>query len=143
MDRAHVRKMATEAIDQLVAAVEAGHSQQLREYLAKLGRFHRYSIGNLFLIMAQYPSAHRVAGYRTWQSLGRQVKRGSKAIRILAPIVRRKAQDDDEDEEEETDDEDEVEDDEDESEDEDAITAAATRGRGKDKENKGKGKNKD
>jgi antirestriction protein ArdC len=28
-----------------------------------------------------------VAGYRTWQSLGRQVRRGEKGIRIFAPMV--------------------------------------------------------
>ena len=30
-----------------------------------------------------------MAGYRVWQSLGRQVDKGQRGIRILAPIVRR------------------------------------------------------
>ena len=46
-----------------------------------------------------------MAGYRTWKKLGRQVKKGEKAIRILAPIVRWKKcqekQEDQQDNEEE------------------------------------------
>ena len=36
---------------------------------------------------AQRPDATNVAGYRAWQGLSRQVRRGERAIRILAPIV--------------------------------------------------------
>ena len=89
--------MASQAMDELVAAVEAGKSDQLKTYLAMMGRFHRYSLGNQLLISFQRPDATRVAGYRTWMQLGRRVKRGEKAIRILAPIVRR-TKDEDEDE---------------------------------------------
>jgi antirestriction protein ArdC len=35
--------------------------------------------------MLQRPEATRVAGYKTWQSLGRQVRKGEKGITILAP----------------------------------------------------------
>jgi len=44
----------------------------------------------MFLIMAQRSTATRVAGYRTWQKLGRQVKHGEKGIVILAPVIYRK-----------------------------------------------------
>ena len=89
--------MASEAMDELVAAVEAGKSDQLKAYLATMGRFHRYSLGNQLLISFQRPDATRVAGYRTWMQLGRRVKRGEKAIRIMAPIVwRPKNEDEDE-----------------------------------------------
>ncbi|TDE88165.1 ImmA/IrrE family metallo-endopeptidase [Occultella glacieicola] len=47
--------------------------------------FHRYSINNLLLILAQKPHATHVAGYGTWQKLGRQVRKGEggpNAIRI-------------------------------------------------------------
>src|SRR5258708_16415091 len=33
------------------------------------------------------PSATRVAGMYTWNQLGRKVKKGSKGIRILAPMI--------------------------------------------------------
>jgi hypothetical protein len=39
------------------------------------------------LIARQKPDATHVAGYRTWTSLGRFVRRGEKGIFILAPIV--------------------------------------------------------
>src|ERR1700694_4077423 len=47
------------------------------------------------LIARQKPDAINVAGIRTWNSLGRFVKRGEKGILILAPIVgyRRSRQD--------------------------------------------------
>jgi antirestriction protein ArdC len=35
------------------------------------------------------PEATRVAGYKAWQSLGRQVRKGERGLRIFAPIVRR------------------------------------------------------
>ena len=60
-------------------------SDTFRAYLDAQSKFHNYSWGNVLLILAQNPDATRVAGYRTWQSLERQVKKGEKAIRIIAP----------------------------------------------------------
>jgi hypothetical protein len=60
-----------------------------RAWLRTAARFHQYSFLNTLLIHAQRPDATQVAGYRVWQSLGRQVDMGQRGIRILAPIVRR------------------------------------------------------
>jgi hypothetical protein len=60
-----------------------------RAMLEIAGRFHRYSAHNIFLIQAQFPTATRVAGYRRWASLGRQVRSGETGIAILAPCVSR------------------------------------------------------
>jgi hypothetical protein len=60
-----------------------------RAWLQTAARFHQYSFLNTLLIHAQRPDATHVAGYRVWQSLGRQVDKGQRGIRILAPIVRR------------------------------------------------------
>lgn len=68
-----VKRMASQAIDELAMALDDGYSESLKLHLAMLGRFHRYSIGNVILIGLQRPDATRVAGYRTWQQLGRQV----------------------------------------------------------------------
>src|SRR5579872_6085871 len=57
-----------------------------------MARFHNYSFGNIMLIARQRPMATRVAGIRTWNSLGRFIKRGEKGILILAPMVGRRAQ---------------------------------------------------
>lgn len=81
------QKIAGTALDRLAAALEAGQSEDLRAYLATMGKFWRYSWGNQLLIAMQRPEATHVAGYRTWQSLGRQVKKGEKGAMILAPVV--------------------------------------------------------
>jgi antirestriction protein ArdC len=54
-------------------------------WLRQSSRFHNYSFGNRLLIALQNPEATRVAGYRTWKSMGRQVRRGEKGLRIMAP----------------------------------------------------------
>jgi len=46
-------------------------------------------LGNLLLIGAQAPQATRVAGFRSWQSVGRQVCKGERGIAILAPCTYR------------------------------------------------------
>ncbi len=74
------------AHEQLVAGVEAiTTSDQWLAYLAVAAKFTRYSANNTFLIMMQRPDATRVAGFHTWKSLGRSVKKGSKGIAILCP----------------------------------------------------------
>ncbi|HEX4002896.1 MAG TPA: ArdC family protein [Candidatus Acidoferrales bacterium] len=84
------KQIASKAIEQLSQALEAGHSEKLREYLAAMARFHRYSLRNIMLIASQRPDASHVAGFQTWKQLGRFVKKGAKGILILAPIVLRK-----------------------------------------------------
>ena len=90
MQRNTTSKLLKQAIEDLVRALEAGQSERLKTYLTAMARFHRYSLANMFLIMAQRPTATQVAGYRTWQKLGRQVKQGEKGIAIMAPVVYRK-----------------------------------------------------
>jgi antirestriction protein ArdC len=64
-------------------------SQEWERFLAYQAAFHSYSFGNVVLIASQRPDATRVAGYATWQSFGRWVRRGESAIWILAPVRRR------------------------------------------------------
>ena len=81
-------KQIDQALDALQSSLVAGDSQELTRYLKMMGNFHNYSFGNLILILTQFPEATQVAGYRTWQSrFGRQVKKGEKGIRILAPLI--------------------------------------------------------
>ena len=58
--------------------------------------FHNYSFNNLILAWIQKPDFTLLAGYRTWQKKKRQVKRGEKAIRILAPLHKKVIDEDDE-----------------------------------------------
>lgn len=86
------KQIVSKAIEELSQALESGHSETLRNYLAAIGRFHRYSLRNVMLIASQKPTATHVAGFQTWHKLGRFVKKGEKGILILAPIVRPKNQ---------------------------------------------------
>jgi len=63
----------------------AAQSAELTRYLQTVSRFYAYSAHNCMLIAMQRPDAARVAGYRAWQALGRQVKKGAKGIAILCP----------------------------------------------------------
>ena len=60
-------------------------SGEWTRYLKTQAAFHNYSFGNTLLIASQCPEASRVAGFKTWQKLGRHVRKGEKAIKILAP----------------------------------------------------------
>ena len=86
-----VNTRTKEAVAFLVAALESGHSEVLTAYLGAMAKFHTYSFGNIMLIARQKPDATNVAGLRTWNSLGRFVKRGEKGIFILAPMVGRRS----------------------------------------------------
>ena len=82
-----IKNKTKDAVDYLVQSLEAGQSDVLTQYLAAMARFHTYSFGNVMLIARQKHDATNVAGIRTWNSLGRFVKRGEKGILILAPMV--------------------------------------------------------
>jgi N-terminal domain of anti-restriction factor ArdC/IrrE N-terminal-like domain len=83
--------MQNDKVASLFTRLEEGLSETLesgnwRDILLTQSRFRHYSFSNTVLILLQRPDATRVAGYKTWQSLGRQVRKGEKAIEILAPI---------------------------------------------------------
>jgi hypothetical protein len=74
------------SIEQLCKETDAAkQSAMYRAWLSTMSRFYNYSFGNQILIWAQCPTATRVAGFHAWKDLGRSVKKGEKAIRILAP----------------------------------------------------------
>src|SRR5258707_9743930 len=89
MKSENIKKVTNQAIEQLVEALNAGHSEALTRYLEGMAKFRTYSFLNVLLILKQCPNATRVAGYRTWHSFGRQVKQGEKGIMILAPLFRK------------------------------------------------------
>jgi len=80
---AEVHEQLAEAV--AAAATDAGW----RAWLGAAAKFREYSPTNQLLILLQRPGASRVAGYRVWQSLGRQVRKGERGITILAPVRRR------------------------------------------------------
>ena len=81
-----VNEIVRSGFEKLVGEVKEGHTENYLEYLAFVSRFHKYSHFNQMLIFSQKPDATLVAGYRTWQEMGHQVKAGEKGLKIMAPI---------------------------------------------------------
>ena len=96
MNTEQAKQLSETALSRLMAALEAGQSEALKQYLAAMARFRGYSWGNVLLIYSQRPEATHVAGFHAWLKLGRHVRKGEKGIAILAPMVGRKRTSDDE-----------------------------------------------
>ena len=81
---------------EIVDSIENGikelfESDKYRKYLATMSRFHRYSVNNTMLIYMQRPDATHVAGFNKWRNqFGRNVLKGEKGIRIIAPTPYKK-----------------------------------------------------
>ncbi|MCM1083333.1 MAG: ArdC family protein [Clostridium sp.] len=77
------------AIKEAMQRIEQGvdeffQSDRFREYLDFISSFHQYSYRNTLLIKSQLPNATLVAGYKKWQEMGRQVRRGEHGLTITA-----------------------------------------------------------
>ena len=59
-----------------------------KEVLMAMGNLSRYSLNNQIYILMQNPDAKTVHGVKAWNNLGRTIKKGEKAIRIFAPIIK-------------------------------------------------------
>lgn len=68
-------------------------SKEWLDAMVTAARFHDYSFGNWVLLWSQAETRGtqitRPAGYRAWQRLGRQVRRGERGYQILAPVTRK------------------------------------------------------
>lgn len=78
-------------MDQVLEKLENGvkevfTSENYINYLRFFSQFHNYSFNNVIMILMQYPTASKVASFRTWNKLGLKVKKGSKGIKVLVPI---------------------------------------------------------
>lgn len=85
-----------ERLAELTASIEKGiqdlfQSDRYAKYLRTMAQFHRYSLGNTMLIYLQKPEATLVAGFDKWKDrFSRNVKKGEKGIRIIAPVPYKK-----------------------------------------------------
>ena len=88
--------MAKKDIKDITERLEQGvkdvfESDKYKEYLSFMSKFTDYSFNNTMLIMLQKPEASLVAGYEAWKTkFKRQVRKGEKAIKILAPCTHKK-----------------------------------------------------
>ena len=78
--RSEQREQVERAVRELLT------SDGWRRWAETRATFHRYSFGNCLLIAQQAPQATQVAGFKAWRQLGRQVRKGERAIRIMAPM---------------------------------------------------------
>lgn len=84
---AQIHEQLVDAVAQLV------NSDAWARMLTVAARFPTYSASNLLLIATQRPEATRVAGIRTWNSIGRRVVKGEHGIAILAPCTYKRTED--------------------------------------------------
>jgi N-terminal domain of anti-restriction factor ArdC len=85
-ERAERRRQDRERLQQ--AARELLSSDGWARWVKTRAMFHSYSAGNCMLLAAQCHERGivptRIAGFRTWLKLGRAVRKGETALRILA-----------------------------------------------------------
>ncbi len=90
------KKSNKERLKDITASIETGikelfESDKYKQYLQTMSRFHRYSVNNQVLIYMQNPNATHVAGFNKWRDqFGRNVKKGEKGIKIIAPTPYKK-----------------------------------------------------
>lgn len=83
-------------LKEITDSIETGirelfQSDKYRQYLSTMSRFHRYSVNNVMLIHMQKPDATHVAGFNKWRdNFGRNVRKGEKGIKIIAPTPYKK-----------------------------------------------------
>lgn len=89
MTKQEAQKAKVQELSEMLAegVAELRTSEDWQAMLAVQARFHRYSFANVMLISIQSPEASQVAGYRKWQDMGRQVRKGETAIKIFAPRI--------------------------------------------------------
>lgn len=79
----------TEEMALLEEELNKGVSQSFLDLLELYSRFHKYSLANCMLIAMQCPKASYCAGFRKWESMGYHVKKGSQAIWIRGPLLKK------------------------------------------------------
>lgn len=90
-ERAEARRNTLELLHARLAEQISGLDkvEAWQRWLALARSLHSYSFSNVLLIAAQCPEATMVAGFGTWRQKGHTVRKGEKAIKILAPILRK------------------------------------------------------
>ena len=85
---AAINARVAEFIDRIAQLTdERKITEAFQDYFKFCTRFHQYSYYNQIAIMCCNPDATHVAGYKTWLSFNRFVRRGEKGIPILAPCI--------------------------------------------------------
>ena len=88
------KRTVEEFHDDLMGQVaELRTSQEWLDAMTAAAKFHAYSLGNWMLMWMQAErrgmTITRPAGYRAWQALDRQVRKGEHGLKIFAPMTRK------------------------------------------------------
>lgn len=77
------KEMFNKIVDGVNAIITSG---EYAKFLKFSKNFHHYSFNNMVLIYSQMEDATQVAGFKTWQKMGRKLKKGAKGIQIMFPM---------------------------------------------------------
>lgn len=80
------KEVFNKLVDGVTQIIDSG---EYAKFLKFSRNFHNYSFNNIVLIFSQMEDATQVAGFKTWQSMGRKLKKGAKGIQIIYPIKRK------------------------------------------------------
>lgn len=87
------KKERKQEVDMLLAKIDEGvqsflTSDKYKEMLVEVSKFRRYSFYNMMLILTQMENPTKINSCKRWNELGRYVKSGEKAMKILAPLIK-------------------------------------------------------
>ena len=83
IDNKQITQDNLKRVNDLVEKIQNMTAEEFRAMLDSMAKFHNYSFSNRLILWGA--GASQVAGFQKWKSFGRSVKKGGKAIWILAP----------------------------------------------------------
>jgi hypothetical protein len=93
MDRKERGEQLTAQVEEAFLDLEAqlaqGHTEGYLSLLEFYAGFRSYSIGNVYLILMQKPTATLCAGFRVWDKKGYAVRKGEQAIWLRGPQMKK------------------------------------------------------
>lgn len=87
-------KITKEEMNELTNRIDEGLVKFIKEgkykaVLMSIGNLSNYSLNNQLYILMQDKNAKTIYGIKKWNTLGRRIKEGEKALKIFAPIIKR------------------------------------------------------
>ncbi len=83
MTNKEITQRNVKRVKDLLTDVENMTDKQFQSVLSDMVEFHQYSLYNQIIL--SFAGCSQVAGYKKWKKLDRTVKKGGKAVWILAP----------------------------------------------------------
>ena len=87
MTNKEITQKSLKQVKDLLSDVQAMTGKEFMKILDSMAQFHEYSFSNQLILC--FHGCSQVAGYKKWQELERRVKKGAKAVWILAPYLRK------------------------------------------------------